>query len=230
MTSTIRTSWNAAVAVALAALFAAAALLAGCGSGSSGASGGSAGANGGASSAGVRHGAPVRASSVPPVSDLQLVTGSPTHQITETLVSFYRAAWQDDAARACGLFSPAGAAGFMQASRTAFPGSATAASPCTHDMDLFAAALGDSVQNLQQTQPNVSGDVLNNVGVAGIEVHGRTATAIAPMNVAAIINPKRIDLVRIGEHWRIDASHSLNKSNLLRILKQAQQSGALHSR
>jgi hypothetical protein len=166
-------------------------------------------------------------SKVPPIPDLQLVTGSPAHQITETLVSFYRAAWQDDGGRACGLFTAAGAAGFIKASTAAFPSSATPASPCSHDMQLFAAALGDSVSNLQQDQPNISGDILNNVGVAQIRIRGDSATAIAPMDVAAIINPKRIDLVRIGGRWRIDASHSLNASNLPKILHRAQKSGAL---
>jgi hypothetical protein len=208
-----------ALAFGLAAPFAAAAVLAGCGGSS-----GSSALNVQRTAARTRH------ATVPPVSDLQLTTGSPAHQITETLVSFYRAAWQDDAARACSLFSPAGATGFMNASKTAFPGSAKPSSPCTHDMQLFAAALGDSVSNLQQSQPNVSGDVLDNVGVSQIRIQGATATAIAPMNVAAIINPKRIDLVQIGGRWRINASHSLNQSNLPKLLHQAQKTGKLSKR
>jgi hypothetical protein len=189
---------------------------------------GGCGSSGTASTVSARQAAAiVRTTKTPPVSDLELATGSPTHQITETLVSFYRAAWQDDAERACSLFSPAGAAGFMKASRTAFPSSALPSSPCSHDMQLFSAALGDSVSNLQQSQPNVSGDILNNVGVAAITVHGDTATALAPMNVETIVNPKRIDLVRLSGRWRIAGSHSLNASNLPAILKRAQQHGAL---
>jgi hypothetical protein len=161
-----------------------------------------------------------------PVSDLELVRGSPAHQITETLISFYRAAWQNDAARACSLFSPAGAAGFMKASTTAFPGSATPKSPCAHDMELFSAAHGDSVVNLQQSQPNASGDILDHIAVARIRITGNTATAWAPMNVSDIINPKLIDLVRIGGRWRINGSHSLNKSNLAAILRRSQSSSA----
>jgi hypothetical protein len=167
------------------------------------------------------------ASKTPPVSDLELTTGSPVHQITETLISFYRAAWQDDSARACGLFSPTGQEGFIKASRTAFPGSMLPSSPCTHAMQLFSAALGDSVSNLQQSDPNVSGDTLDNVGVANIHVHRATATAFAPMNVEQIINPKRIYLVQIDGRWRIDRSESLNKSNLPSILKHAQHKGLL---
>jgi hypothetical protein len=166
-------------------------------------------------------------SKAPPVSDIELATGTPAHQITETLVSFYRAAWQNDAARACSLFSPAGAAGFEHASKSAFPGSVLPSSPCTHDMQLFSAALGDSVSNLQQDQPNVSGDILNNVGVAEIKVRGNAATALAPMNVEEIINPKRISLVRVAGRWRIAGSQSLNKSNLPQILKRAERGGQL---
>jgi hypothetical protein len=210
---------NLALAIGLAAPFAAAAVLAGCG-----------GSSGSGALNIQRTSDPIRHTTAPPVSDLQLTTGSPAHQITETLISFYRAAWEDDAATACSLFSPAGAAGFIDASKTAFPGSATPASPCTHDMQLFAAALGDSVSNLQQTQPSISGNVLDNISVAKIQIHGDTATAEAPMNVVAIINPKRIDLVQIGGRWRINASHSLNQSNLPKLLKHAQQTGKLSKR
>jgi hypothetical protein len=168
-----------------------------------------------------------KATRPPPISDLELTTGSPAHQVTETLISFYRAAWQDDATRACSLFSPAGEAGFMKASKAAFPGSIAASSPCTHAMQLFSAALGDSVSNLQQNDPSANGAILNNVGVANIQVHGAQATAFAPMNVEQIINPKRIYLVQIGGRWRIDKSQSLNKSNLPEILKKAQQKGEL---
>jgi hypothetical protein len=196
------------------------ATLAGCGGGGSSSNSKSAAAAALAKSI-------AQATKPPPVSDLELTTGSPAHQITETLVSFYRAAWQDDAARACALFSPAGEAGFMQASKEAFPGSIDASSPCTHAMQLFSAALGDSVSNLQQNDPSVNGDILNNVGVTNIQVHGAQATVFAPMNVEQIINPKRVYLVQTNGRWRIDKSQSLNKSNLPEILKKAQQKGEL---
>jgi hypothetical protein len=162
-----------------------------------------------------------------PVSDLALVTGPPAQQITETIVAFYRAASQNDAARACSLFSPAGAAGFLRAAKISFPASINQFSTCTKAMEIYNASLTASISQLQQSDPAVSGAALDNVRVASISVRGVTATVLAPVNAEPMINPKLISLVRSGGRWLINGSESLNKSNLPQILAQARAKGLL---
>lgn len=164
---------------------------------------------------------------VAPISDLELVTGTPQHQITATIVSFYRAAWHDDAARACSLFSPAGLAGFMRAARVAFPGSITRYSTCVDAMRVFNAGLVDSVNTLVQQQGvPVSGAVLDHVAVQDLRVIGNFATVIAPVGIEPIIKPKRISLVRERGRWLIAGSHSLT-TTIAQMLAEARAKGEL---
>jgi hypothetical protein len=163
----------------------------------------------------------------PPLSDAALQSGSPSHQITETIVAFYRAAWQDNATQACGLFTPAGRAGFMHAAAVSFPESINKYSNCEHAMEVYNATLADSEQTTEENDPTFDASALNNVGVALIQIHGRSATALAPTNVAELINPKRLYLVKSGQTWLIDGSKSLNASNLEKILAQAKAKGLL---
>ena len=117
----------------------------------------------------------------PPAVDVRdLLTGSPEQQITATIVTFYKATWEDDRALACSLFSPAGEKGFMQSAKIAFPYTVTGHFTCPEVMSYFNATLADSADNLQQAGVNVSGNILDNVGVKDIVVHGNTATAHWP--------------------------------------------------
>jgi hypothetical protein len=164
---------------------------------------------------------------VPPVTDLRLETGPPSHQITETIVAFYRAAWQDNASQACALFSSAGQSGFLQAAHVSFPQSVQAGASCEHAMQIYNATLGVSASTAQDNDPSFTPDSLDQVGVGGIVVHGDRATAVAPTNVVELINPKQISLVHSGKRWLIDSSRSLNKSNLSQILARARAEGEL---
>jgi hypothetical protein len=167
---------------------------------------------------------------VPPVTAGQLESGSAQHQITEAIAAFYRAAWEDNAAGACALFSPAGRAGFMHAAAMSFPSSVNKSSTCEHAMEIYNAALTESAQTTADNISGFSTAALDNVTAAEIRVTGTTATAIAPTNIAALINPMRFLLVRVGHRWLINGSRTLNKSNLAAILKRAQASGQLTPR
>lgn len=163
----------------------------------------------------------------PQVTDVALRTGSDQHRITETIVAFYRAAWTDNASEACGLFSTSGAKGFMHAAAVSFPQSINKYSNCEHAMQIYNATLADSAETTQENDTAFNPSALNKVGVAAIQQHGSSATAIAPTNVADLINPKQIELVRTGDHWMISGSKSLNGSNLQKILSQAKAQGLL---
>jgi hypothetical protein len=163
----------------------------------------------------------------PPVSVAQLRQGSPEHRITETIVAFYRAAWQNDATAACKLFSAAGRAGFLHAAAVSFPQSMNKYSSCEHAMQVYNATLADSAQTTVSNDPSFNTSALNAVRVQDIQVHGDHATAISPTNVAELINPKQLDLVRAGDEWMLDGSKSLNPSNLKQILDKAQAKGQL---
>jgi hypothetical protein len=164
----------------------------------------------------------------PPVADLKPAAGPIRNQITATIVSFYRAAWQNQAALACSLFSSTGLAGFMHASQQAFPGSINRASTCTHAMQVFNAALADSVNMLQQEGVDTSGDALDKVGVQDVRAIDNFATAIAPVGVELIIKPKRISLVRLEGRWLIAGSHSLTTTPA-QLLAEARANGELSS-
>jgi hypothetical protein len=163
----------------------------------------------------------------PPISASQLRQGSAPQRITKTIVAFYRAAWQNDAATACGLFSAAGRAGFMHAAAVSFPQSMNKYSSCDHAMQVYNAMLADSAQTTVANDPTFNTSTLNAVGVEDIQIHGDSATAISPTNVAELINPKQLELVRSGERWMISGSKSLNPSNLARTLKAAKAKGLL---
>lgn len=163
----------------------------------------------------------------PPLADAALTRGSSQRQIAETIVAFYRAAWEDDATEACDLFSPAGAAGFMHAASMSFPQSVNKLSTCEHAMEIYNAALGESASTAQDNDDSFNPSALDNVGVAEITVDGDSATAIAPTNVVDLINPEQIVLQRVDGRWLISASHSLNKSNLPAILARAKAKGEL---
>jgi hypothetical protein len=162
-----------------------------------------------------------------PVAEADLAGGPAAHQITETIVAFYRAAWQNQPVTACGMFSHNGVAGFLRAARVSFPESVNRYSTCTHAMEIYSATLGDSAANTVAADPTFSTASLDNVGVAFIHVAGGVASAVAPTNVAELIKPKRISLVRDAGRWRIDSSKSLNASNLKQILQAARARGAL---
>jgi hypothetical protein len=164
---------------------------------------------------------------VPPISARALISGSDAHRITETIVAFYRASWQGQASAACRLFSPAGRLGFLHAAAVAFPQGVSARSSCAHAMAIYNAALGDSVSNTEAADPSFSPAALDTVGVSAITMRGNRAAAIAPDNLAELINPQEIDLVRTAGRWQIDGSRSLNKSNLPQILARARAGGLL---
>jgi hypothetical protein len=163
----------------------------------------------------------------PPLPLSTLEHGSAKHQITEAIVAFYRGAWEDNASGACDEFSQAGVAGFMHAAKLSFPDSINRYSTCEHAMEIYSAALGESISTAQDNDTSFNPSALGNAGVAGIQITGDSATAIAPTNVIDVINPEQIDLQKIGNRWLITASHSLNKSNLPQILAKAEADGKL---
>jgi hypothetical protein len=163
----------------------------------------------------------------PPLGLAALEHGSPRHQITDAIVAFYRGAWEDNATVACDEFSQAGVAGFMQAAKTAFPQSINRYSTCEHAMEIYSAALAESVSTAQDNDTSFDPSALDKVGVEEIRISGDSATAIAPTNVVEVINPEQIVLERLHGRWLIEASHSLNKSNLPQILAKAKAEGKL---
>jgi hypothetical protein len=158
-----------------------------------------------------------------------LETGSAAHQITSAIVTFYRATWQANGSLACSLFSPAGVTGFMKAAQVAFPDTLNGKFTCPQAMAYFHATLADSVNTLQQAGVNVSGNVLDNVGVQHIAVHGATATAQAPEGVPEFIKPKLFMLVRVNSRWLIEGSKKLGKT-LPQLLAQAKAKGQLRAK
>jgi hypothetical protein len=163
----------------------------------------------------------------PPLSLAALKHGSASHQITEAIVAFYRGAWENNATAACDEFSAAGVKGFMHAAKTAFPQSINPESTCEHAMEIYNAALGESASTAEDNDEAFNPSGLDNVGVEKIRVTGDSATAIAPTNVLEVINPEQIVLTRLNGRWLIEASHSLNKSNLAQILAKAKAEGKL---
>jgi hypothetical protein len=163
----------------------------------------------------------------PAATDVRdLKTGTAAAQITATIVTFYRATWQDNRTLACSLFSPAGVTGFIKAAQVAFPYTVNAKFTCEQAMAYFNATLADSVNTLQQAGVNVSGNILENVGVQHIVVHGVTATAQAPEEVSELIKPKLFLLVHVGNRWLIKGSKELGKT-LPQLLAQAKAKGEL---
>lgn len=161
------------------------------------------------------------------VRDLE--TGTAPRQITSTIVAFYRATWQDNGGLACSLFSSAGLTGFMKAAQIAFPNTVNGQFTCAQAMAYFHATLADSVDTLQQAGVNVSGNVLDDVGVQRIVVHGATATAQAPEDVSEFIKPKLFQLVRVKGRWLIEGSTKLGKT-LPQLLAQAKAKGELRTK
>ena len=162
----------------------------------------------------------------PAVEVRNLLTGSAQQQITSTIVTFYRATWQDNRALACAMFSPAGEKGFMQSAKIAFPYTVNAHFTCEEVMSYFNATLADSADNLQQAGVNVSGNILDDVGVNDIVVHGNTATAQAPEAVEEFIKPKLFTLQRLNGRWQIEGTKALGKT-LPQLLAQAKAQGKL---
>ena len=166
----------------------------------------------------------------PPAVDVRnLLTGSPQQQITATIVTFYRATWQDARTLACSMFSPAGEQGFMQSAKIAFPYTVNGHFTCEEVMSYYNATLADSADNLQQAGVNVSGNILEDVGVKDIVVHGNTATAQAPENVEEFIKPKLFTLVRLHDRWQIQGTKALGKT-LPQLLAQAKAKGELRAK
>jgi len=94
-------------------------------------------------------------------------------------------------------------------------------------MAYFNATLADSVNTLQQAGVNVSGNILDDVGVQDIVVRGATATAQAPEDVEEFIKPKLFELVRLHNRWLIEGSKELGKT-LPQLLAQAKAKGKVH--
>jgi hypothetical protein len=161
------------------------------------------------------------------VRDLE--TGPTAQQITSTIVTFYRATWQNNRSLACSLFSPAGVTGFLKAAQIAFPQTLNAKFTCEQAMSYFNATLADSANTLQQAGVNVSGNVLDNVGVQHITVRGATATAQAPEGVSEFIKPKLFLLVHLNGRWLIEGSKKLGKT-LPQLLAQAKAKGKLRAK
>jgi hypothetical protein len=166
----------------------------------------------------------------PPAVDVRhLLTGTPQQQITTTIVTFYRATWQNDRPLACSMFSPAGEKGFIQSAKIAFPYTVNGNFTCEQIMAYFHATLADAVNTLQQAGVNVSGNVLDNVGVQKIVVHGNTATAQAPEQVEELIKPKLFMLVRLDNRWQIEGTKALGKT-LPQLLATAKAKGELRAK
>ncbi|HWF53038.1 MAG TPA: hypothetical protein VG223_00355 [Solirubrobacteraceae bacterium] len=162
----------------------------------------------------------IQVTQAPSINEVDLATGSDQQQITKTIRAFYKATWQDDASAACSLFSPAGLTGFMQSAKVAFPDSINAASTCPDAMRFFNADLADSASQLQQSGVNISGNVLEVVGVKDIKVEGNAATAQAPEGVEEFIQPKTFTLVRHDGRWLINGSHKIGQT-LAQLLAEA---------
>jgi hypothetical protein len=171
----------------------------------------------------------VQVTSAATINDIALYSGTSPHQIAGTISAFYRATWQNQGTLACSLFSANGSSGFMQAAKIAFPQSINSATTCPQAMRIFNATLADSVDQVHQAGVNVSGNVLDNVGVKHIQVHGDTATAQAPVGVEEFIKPKLFVLVRVHRHWLIDGSRKIGKT-LPQVLAAARAQGKLRSK
>lgn len=156
----------------------------------------------------------------PGINELELTTGSDQQQITSTIRAFYKATWNDDATTACSLFSSTGLSGFMQSAKIAFPDSVNAATTCPDVMRLFNADLSDSADQLQQSGVNVSGAILDVVGVKDIKVAGDVATAQAPEGVEEFIQPKIFTLVHQNGRWLISGSRKIGQT-LAQLLAEA---------
>ena len=165
----------------------------------------------------------------PAVDVRDLLTGTPQQEITATIVTFYKATWQDDRALACSMFSAAGEKGFMASAKVAFPYTVTSHFTCEEVMSYYNATLADSVDNLQQAGVNISGNILEDVGVKDIVVHGDTATAQAPENVEEFIKPKLFVLQRLNDRWEIEGTKELGKT-LPQLLAQAKAQGKLRAK
>ncbi len=159
------------------------------------------------------------------VNDITLATGSDAQQITQTIKAFYRATWENQGAAACSLFSDAGRAGFLQSARVAFPDSVNTTTTCPQVMSFYNADLQDSASTLQQAGVNVSGDILEDVGVAKITVAGSHATAVAPENVEEFIQPKTFELVKQNGRWLIDADKKIGKTLAQLVTAKAKGQG-----
>jgi hypothetical protein len=166
------------------------------------------------------------AAATPGVNVLELTTGTDQHKISATIQAFYRTTWQDQGPAACSLFSPAGASGFLESARVAFPDSVSSATTCPQAMAFYNADLADSVDTLQQAGVKVSGNILENVGVDHIKVNGTTATAQAPEGVEEFIRPKLFVLVRSNGRWYIQASRKIGQT-LPQLLAAAKKKGEL---
>lgn len=162
----------------------------------------------------------------PAVNVVELTTGTDPQRIAATIQAFYRATWLNHGAEACALFSPAGASGFVQAAKVAFPSSVSSVTTCPQAMSFFNADLADSADTLQQAGVNVSGSILDNVGVDHISVSGTTATAHAPEGVEEFIQPKLFEMVKRGDRWYIQASRKLGQT-LPQLLAEAKKKGEL---
>jgi hypothetical protein len=160
------------------------------------------------------------AAPAPAVNGIELLQGPDTTQITNTIRAFYRATWQNDDSAACSLFSPAGAAGFLQAAKVAFPDSVNQVTTCADAMRFFNADLADSADTLQQSGVNVSGNILDVVGVKNVKVTGNTATAEAPEGVEEFIAPKVFMMTREHGRWLINGSHKIGQT-LAQLLAEA---------
>lgn len=197
------------------ATVAAGAALAGCGSG------------GGAGSSAASHsGTQIQVTQTPAPNVVGLVSGTTPQRIAATISTFYRATWENQGAVACSLFSPNGSSGFLQAAKVAFPSSVNQVTTCPDAMKIFNATLADTVDGLQQAGVNVSGNILDNVGVNHIHVQGNRATAEAPQGVEALIKPKLFLLVRVHNRWLIDGSRKIGKT-LPQLLAAAKAQGKL---
>jgi hypothetical protein len=171
----------------------------------------------------------IQVTQAPAIDVRDLKTGNAAQQITSTIVTFYRASWQNNRSLACSLFSPAGETGFMKAAQVAFPYTVNAKFTCEQAMAYFNATLADSVNTLQQAGVNVSGNILDNVGVQHIVVHGAAATAQAPEEVSELIKPKLFALVHVDGRWLIEGSKKLGKT-LPQLLAQAKAKGELRAK
>jgi hypothetical protein len=162
----------------------------------------------------------------PAVNQIDLASGSDRRRVSATIAAFYRATWNDQTSSACSLFSPAGSKGFLKAAKVAFPSSINPTTSCAQAMEFFHAGLADSVDTLQQSGVNVSGDILNHVKVNDVRISGTSAAAIAPEGVDVLIKPKRFLLVRDNGRWLIDGSQKVGKT-LPQILAKAKAKGEL---
>jgi hypothetical protein len=135
--------------------------------------------------------------------------GSDQEAIEQTIKAFYVASAEGDGITACEQFSESGRAGFMRGARKAFPGAITATTECDIAIKLFQVSLEGMIDSLKGKGLAVGVSAIKKLRVERIEVSGRRATALAPVGIELVVQPKRMQLEKVAGAWRIAGSRNL---------------------